>query len=358
MREVRNGFAMALRHWPMMLAITGMIAIACVVLSLALGDVLSQVAVLKGARKLRERRAVTFSAYYPHGTFSSVGKNTIQFLTDMIDRQEAYTVIVNNMGVDDPNFAGGRAALILFGDVLPDLFPDLQLCGPPPCAMVGAKLAGQNIDSVSLAGEDIGVVKALSVGATFFDVNSAGLPLDRRILIRASPRVLPLLNPIEREEALARAVMFAPTIEVVDAYVSGCAQGGLFLVPHDVAIDQPRRFREIMTVSAIYIVGMLGFLTLVFTAFVSSARLTLRQENRAFKIREMCGATATDIGLQIGGFLAAAVLALPSVLLLSLVATGGPFAAGALWVMLAVALSFVFLWLASVYEVRIQDQMR
>jgi len=59
-----------------MLALAGMVAVACVVLSLALGDVLSQVAVLRGARQLRERRAAFFTAYYPQGRVSSVGDDT------------------------------------------------------------------------------------------------------------------------------------------------------------------------------------------------------------------------------------------------------------------------------------------
>lgn len=356
-REVWNGFAIAFRRWPTMLALAGMIAAACAVLALALGDVLSQVAVLRGAEQLRERCAVIFSAYFPPGAVSRVGEDTVQFLVRMIERQEAYTAVVHNMGVDDPNFAGGHRTLVLFGDVLPNLFPDLQLCDPVPCAMRGAKLADPNIDSVSLAGESIPVVTTLPTGATFFDANAAGLPLDHRILIRAPARALPLLHPIEREEALWRAVMLAPTDEEVEAYVSGCAQGGLFLVPHDVAIEQPQRFREIIMASAIYIVGMLGFLTLVFVAFVSSARLTVRQEIPALVIREMYGATAMHTSLRIGGFLAAVVLVLPIGLLSLLVVIGEPVATGALWVMSVVVLSFLFLWFTTVRDVRLQAQI-
>ncbi len=358
LREVWKGFVMALRRWPTMLVLAGMIAVACVVLSLALVDVLSQVAVLRGANQLRERRAVTFTHY---GVFSSVGEDTIRFLGNMIDRQEAYTAVANNMGVDDPNFAGGHMTLVLFGDVLPELFPDLNLCDPAPCAMRGAKLAGEKIDTVSLAGESIPVVKTLPAGATFYDVNGGAEPLDRRILIRMPTGALPMLHPIEREEALYRAVMFAPAAEVVDAYVSGSGKGELFLVPHDVATDQPQRFRETMMVSAMYIVGMLAFLMLVLIAFVSSARLTMRQESRTFKIREMCGATPMHITLQIGGFLATVVLvppiALLSLLLMFLLAADAPAPSAALWVMLAVVICFIFLWFMSVRDVRVQDQI-
>lgn len=361
LREVWKGFVMALRRWPTMLALAGMIAVACVVLSLALGDVLSQVAVLRGAKQLRERHAVTFTPYYRPGTVSSVDADKVKYLADMIDGREAYTAVVYNMGVDDPNFAGGHTTLVLFGDVLPDLFPDLKLCDPAPCAMRGAKLAGEKIDAVSLAGENIPVVSTLPAGATFFDVNVAGLPLDRRLLIRMSTGALPLLHPREREEALTRAVLLAPAVEVVDTYVSGSGKGELFLVPHDVATDQPQRFRETMMVSAMYIVGMLGFLMLVIIAFVSSARLTMRQESRTFKIREMCGATPMHITLQIGGFLATVVLvppiALLSLLLVFLLAADAPAPSAAIWVMLGVVLSFFFLWFMSVRDVWVQDQI-
>ena len=361
LREVRDGFVMALRRWPVMLSLAVTIAVACVVLSLALVDVLSQVAVLRGAKKLREHHAVIFTAYYPSSADSSVGNNTVNYLMNLIERREAYTAVVFNMGLGDPDFAGGHRTLVLFGDVVPELFPDLQLTDPAPHAARGAKLADQNIDPVSIAGERIPVVKMLPAGATFFDPNVAGLPLDRRIVIRAPTKTLPLLNPTERDEALTRAVLLDPADEVVDKFVSGCAQGGLFLVPHEVSIEQPQRFREIMMSSAMYIVGMLGFIALVFAAFVSSARLTMRQEGRAFKIRQMYGATPMHISLRIGGFLAAVALVPPvvllSLLLLLLLVAGAPAPGAALWVMAAVILTFAFLWISSVRDVFAQEQI-
>ncbi|MEW6574596.1 MAG: hypothetical protein AB1374_13310 [Bacillota bacterium] len=110
-----------------------------------------------------------------------------------------------------------------------------------------------------------------------------------------------------------------------------------------------------------YIVGTLGFLALVFAAFVSSARLTMRQENRAFKIRQMYGATPIHISLRIGGFLAAVAL-VPQVVLLFLLlvfllVTGAPAPGATLWVMLALILTFVFLWFSAVREVRAQEQI-
>mgnify|MGYP001202326842 FL=1 len=361
MREVWDGVVMACRRWPVMLGLSGMIASACVVFALALEDVVSQVAVLKGAVHLRERHAVMFTPYYPSGEASHVGNETVQYVMDLINRQKAYAAIIYNMGLNHPDFAGGHPTLVLFGDVLPDLFPELPLCEPAPCAMRGSKLADDKIHAVNIAGESIPVVGTLPPGATFFDPNAAGLPLDNRLVIRAPTKLLPLLNVQEREEALVRTVLLAPEAKVVDTFVAGSAHGGLFLVPHDVAVDQPQRFREIMMSSAMYIVGMLSFLVLVFVAFVSSARLTIRQEHRAFKIRAMYGATPFHLSLRIGGFLAAVILIPPlsllSLLLWYLHVAGAPAPGVPLWVMLAVLLTFVSLWFSSVRKVRITEKI-
>jgi len=357
--EVSNGLAMALRRWPTMLTIAGMMAVASFVLSLTLGTAMWEITALTRARYLGERKAVAFATYYPHGAKSSVGEGTIQYLVDMIDRREAYTAVVNNMGVDDPDSPGGHAVMVLFGDVVSDLFPELEPGEPKalPFAMRGARFAVRNLDSLSLGNESIPVVKTLRAGTTFFDLKLGVLPLDRRLVIRAPARMLPLLGPVAREEALSRAVMLAPADAVLDTYVSGCAQGGLFLVPFGAATDYPQRFQRSLEASAMYIAAMFGFLALVLAAFASSARLTICQEMRAFKIREMYGATAMHVSLRIGGFLAAVVLALPVALLSLLALTGGPYTAGAFWVILAIVLTFVFLWFTSVRQVLAQDQM-
>lgn len=48
LREAGSGVRLALRRWPSALALATMIGLACLVLSLLLGDVLSQLAVLRG----------------------------------------------------------------------------------------------------------------------------------------------------------------------------------------------------------------------------------------------------------------------------------------------------------------------
>jgi len=190
---------------------------------------------------------------------SQVGDDTVQYLMGLIDRRQAYTAIVYNMALEDPDFAGGHPTLILFGNVVPKLFPDMHLCDPAPCAALGAKISGYVGESLNVGGEDIPVEQILPRGATFFDANAAGLPLDNRIVVRAQARVMPRLNPIEQEEFLTRAVLLDPPDSVVDTFVSGAAQGGLFLVPNEVSVEQPKRFREIMMGSVMYIVGMLPF---------------------------------------------------------------------------------------------------
>ncbi len=354
--EIRGGFSVALHRWPVMVTLASLITIAAAVLSFALVDVLSQVAVLKGGRQLREHHAVFFTPYYPPGgEVSRVGEEIEQYVMDLIDRRRAYAAIVYNMALDEPGFAGGYPTLVLFGDVVSELFPELHLCDPAPCAMRGARVPEGILVSVTIGGEEIPVEKVLPRGTTFFDVNVAGLPLDRRIVVRAPTRVIPHLAPIEREELLTRVVLLDPPEAIVDTFVSGAAQGKLFLVPHPVSVEQPRRFREIMMRSAVYIVGILAFLVLALMAFVSSARLVIQKERRALKIRQMYGATPFHLSLRIGGFLAAVVL-IPEMVVLFLlrgflVWADAPAPNAPLWVMACLMIPFTFLWFSLTREV-------
>lgn len=66
-----------------------------------------------------------FTPYYPPGgEISRVGEDVVQYVMDLIDQQRAYAAIVYNMALDDPDFAGGYPVLVLFGDVVPELFPE------------------------------------------------------------------------------------------------------------------------------------------------------------------------------------------------------------------------------------------
>lgn len=354
--EIRDGFILAFRRWPMMLTLAGLITLSTMVLSFALADVLSEVYVLRGATELRERHAVFFTAYYPEGgEVSHVDDETVRYLMNLIDQQQAYTSIVYNMALDNPDFAGGYPTLILFGDVVPNLFPDMHLCIPTPCAVRGARVTADGVDTLNVGGIDISAEQTLPRGTTFFDVNAAGLPLDYRIVVRAPTSVIPILNPIEREELITRAVFLNPTDSMVYTFIAGAARGGLFLVPHEVSVEQPQQFREIMMRSAMYIIGMMAFLALALMTFVLSARLTMQQERRGFKIRQMYGATPLHISFRIGGFLAAVVL-LPEIALLFLlqrflVIAGALEPNSPVWVMLFLIFTFAFLWFYLVREV-------
>lgn len=354
--EVWGGLVAALRRWPTMAALATMIAIACGVLTFALADVLSQVSVLKGGQELRTRHAVTFSVHYSPGGVSAVDADTVASLTGLVERGQAYTAIVNNLGVDEGSVGEGQPPLVVFGDLIPALFSDLELCSPAPCAMRGAGLDAAPDQTIDVGGLRVAVTADLPAGATFFDTNAAGLPLDERVVVRAPASLLPGLKPIQKEEVLTRAVLMAPSSDTLDTFVSGCVKGGLYLMPADVAIQQPQRFREVMTASAMYVVGLTAFLALVLTAFVSSARRTMQEERRNVKIREMYGARPIHVTVRVGAFLAMVVLALPLPLLALLALVGGPARAGAVWVMIVLLATFVIMWLVSLRDLRMQDQ--
>lgn len=356
-REVRGGARLAVRRWPSVLTLAAMVGFGCIVLSLVLGDFLSQLAVLRGGEQLRTRDAVVFTPYYARSGVSRVGDATVEALISQIRRGEAYSAIVHNVQIEDPHFADGNPTIVLFGDVLPSIFRDLDLCDPAPCAMRGSALAGQRIRPIDFVGEHLDAVEVLRPSATFFDANAAALQLDHRIVLRLPAEDLAHVNPIEREEALTRTVLLAPSAHWVDAFVAGSARGGLYLVPHEIAVDPSRRFQMMMTRSAVYIVGLAGFLGLALSAFASAAALTLRRELPSFTIRRMYGGAPRNLSIRVGAFLAVSMLALPVPLLLLLLLAGDPLAGGARWVLVLVITFFVFLWISSMRHVQNHDLM-
>lgn len=357
LREVSGGVRLALRRWPSLLTLAAMIGLAWVVLSLVLTDVLVQVAVLRGGEALRDRHAVTFTPYYGNSDVSEVADATVRALAEQISDGRAYTAVVSNVRIDDPGFADGHSTMVVFGDALASVFPDLRLCAPAPCAMRGAALAEHPIAPIELAGRRLQAEAVLPTSATFFDPNVAGLPLDQRIVLHLPAADLLRLDWYEREEALTKAVLLAPDPAWVDAFVDSVGRDGLYLVPHDVAVDQPRRFQHIMIMSAMYIVGLAGFLGLVLSTFASAAAATMRRETRAFTIRRMCGARPGHMSVRVGSFLAVTVLALPVPLLLLLLLAGDPLASGARWVLAMVAIIFAVLWFSTVRKVLALDPM-
>lgn len=356
-REVRGGARLAVRRWRSVLTLAAMIGFACVVLSLVLGDFLSQLAVLRGGEQLRTRDAVVFTPYYERSGVSRVGAATVEALVSQIRRGEAYSAIVHNVQIDNPHFADDNPTIVLFGDVLASIFRDLNLCDPAPCAMRGAALAGRRIHSIDFAGEHLDAVEVLRPSAAFFDANAAALQLDHRIVLRLPAEDLLRVNPIEREEALTRTVLLAPNAHRIDTFVANSARGGLYLVPHEIAIDPSRRFQMMMIRSAVYIVGLAGFLGLALSAFASAAALTLRHELPSFTIRRMYGAAPRNLSTRVGAFLAVSMLALPVPLLLLLLLAGDPLASGARWVLILVTTIFAFLWISSVRQVQNHDLM-
>lgn len=362
LREFGGGLRMALRRWPRMGALAAMMAASCAVLALLLSDVISQVAVLRGGYQLRAHHAVTFTPYdaSPGSGVSQISDRTRDQLKRSVRSGRAYTAVIGNVEVDNPDFAEGTPTIVLFGDAPLMLFPDLRLCAPAPCAMRGAELAGRSFAPLDLGGYRVLVSGVLPPAATFFDAHAAGVQLDRQLILRLPAEALDRMDDIEQEEVAWRVVFLAPSEQEVARYVRSALADGLALVPHDVAVAQPKRFREEMIMSAIYLTGMAAFLALAFVAFASSAQLTLRQEARAFMIRRMYGTSRWRAAVRVGSFLASVMLALPLPMLLGLMVLGltvltRPVAQGAEVMVAFVVGAFLLLWARSVHLVTSAD---
>ena len=353
--EARGGLGMALKEWPRLATLAGTIVIAAVALTFVLGDVLTQVSVYRGASALRANHAVTFSPYYGNNDVTLVRRSTLEHLATQVRRGSAYTAVINNVQVDDADFADGRPVIVVIGSRSSLAMPGVRLCSPAPCAMFGYHLKGRKLPQLQLAGADISPTRALPPGATYVDPNAAWTNLDSSIVIRLAPRNLPQLNAEEREESVTHAVLIGPQPAAVDRLVIESARDRLYLAPNDLAISQPSGFRDLMIRSILYLTGLLALLVLVLLAFSATASAAFRAQARAFTIRRMCGARPSAVWIRTGSYVTAVTLAVPTPILLGLALLGPPFQQGAFLALAALVMVTTALWLVHTRRLLVND---
>ncbi|SDO90203.1 hypothetical protein SAMN04487905_10177 [Actinopolyspora xinjiangensis] len=334
---------MALRRRPTMLSLAAMIGLACVVLAVLLADVLVQFKALRGGHELRERGAVVFTPYYGSNGPTAVSEREVTDLVNMIRAERAYTAVIKNVRVNNPQFAGGTPTVLFIGSELEETVPDLELCEPAPCAMRGAEVA-QPAEPVEIAGHTFTTFERLSRSAAHFETHLGAVPLDERVVLNLPPESLPRLDRYEREEAMSRAVLLDVGDSELDSYLAGNAAGELYLVPHRVAVDQPKRLSGIMVMSTMYVAGLAAFLALVLLAFAVTARRTLHRERAVFAIRRTHGASGGHLAVRLAGFVGVVVLLPPLPPLVGLLLVGGPLASAAGWMAVLVVVIFLGLW--------------
>ncbi|MGJ7908829.1 hypothetical protein ACOQFL_20380 [Actinopolyspora sp. H202] len=349
--ELRGGIRMALRRWPTMLSLAAMIALACVVLVVLLADVLVQFKALRGGHELRERGAVVFKPYYGSPGVTSVPDRAVADLVELIRQERAYTAVVKNARVNDPQFAGGTPTVLFIGSELERTVPDLDLCQPAPCAMRGAEVSPP-VEPVEIAGHTFTDFERLPHSATHFETHLGAVPLDERVVLNLPRGSLPRLNRMEREEAMSRAVLLDVSESELDSYLAGNAVGELYLVPHRVAVDQPKRLSGIMVASTMYVAGTAAFLALVLLAFAATARRTLHRERAVFAIRRTHGGNSGHIAARLAGFVGVVVLLPPLPPLVGLLLLGGQLGSAAGWMAALVVALFLGLWAWTVKQQR------
>lgn len=344
LRDAVGGARLGFRHWPSMLSLGLLIAIASTVLALLLSDVITQLSVLRGGQEMRERLATIFTPYYETEDVVDVSDPTLAHLADAIEEGSGYTAVVNNVQVNDPDFADGIPVILIFGDTVAEIVPSMQVCAPAPCMMRGADVSDESprelqIGSITVAGGD-----HMQPASAFFDANMGAVPLDNRIVVMLPTEAFSFLDAYEREEAASRAVFLGDSSTDIDKYVASSANDGLFLVPHDVAVDQPARMAALMTMSAMYAVGLAAFLGVVIFAYTSVADRTLQKEQGALHIRRAHGATPVAISARLAGFVALALLVIPLPPLILLQVLPDPMALAAKWIIGLLLLLSIAMW--------------
>lgn len=312
--------------WRSILALAILISVGCFVFSLALADVFTQAAVLRGGRTLRALDAVSFTTFYKEGGVSTPDAAALDLVERQLASRVAYTAVVQNADLDGTASVTDVPIVVIFGDIIPDLYPDLRLCSPAPCAMRGVDVKVGVPPDLTYAGMRIPFADELPRRATWFDPNSTGIKLAERIVVRLPPQDVSRLDQYAQEELLSRVVMLAPPGEVVDDFVGAVRSSDLYLVPSRLAQDQPRGFRQVLSRSALYLAGFLAYLGLMFGVLSASLHSLLRREATTFWIYRMSGASTRQVNGSIAVFLAFSTVLLPVLACAPLLLVGESFA--------------------------------
>ena len=351
--EIAGGLGAAWRHRWSTAGIALMFTLVSAILTMTLAEVMTQTSVVMTAQRLRELDATTFTPYYLGDLDNDPSSGLMEDLGDRIASGSAYTMVIGNVEVNDPSFAGGNPVVIVVGQAAQNAMTGARLCSPAPCAMVGDQVPHPVDGPLYLGGHSVPVAGRTPSSATLFDPAAVGIDLDRSVLIAPPPSSLDHLDGTEQEEAVWRTVLLRATDDDTEQFITAARQDRLALVPHRLAADQPERFRNLLVWAAMHGVGLLGLTALVSIAYGASIRSVLRRERADLLLRHLYGATSAQLTTRLAAFLAATMLVLPALALLALAAStllrGAAAAAGG--ILLIIYLVFL---MTTVRRVRIE----
>lgn len=319
--EIAGALGAAWRHRGSAVGIALMFTLVSAILTMTLAEVVTQSSVVMAAQRLRELNATTFTPYYLGDLNNDPSTALMEDLGDRIASGSAYTMVVGNVQVSDPSFAGGNPVVIVVGQAAQNAVTGARLCSPAPCAMVGGQVPHPVDGPLHVGGRSVPVAGRTPSSASLFDPAAVGIDLSRSVLIALPPSSLDRLDGTEQEEAVWRTVLLSASDDDTEQFITAARQDRLALVPHRLAADQPERFRKLMVWAAMHGVGLLGLTALVSIAYSASIRSVLRGERADLLLRHLYGATSAQLTIRLAVFLAVTMLALPALTLLALAAS-------------------------------------
>lgn len=345
-----GGITLAIKRWKQTTGIAIIFIFVSITLTLVLTDVITQFQTLRAGKALREHNAVIFSPTYLQGGVTDASDSAMSFLQDTLLNNVAYSSVLNNLSVEDDNPFDGIKTILVTGRQAHEYFDYLAFDRADSYVLRGSQVQGAS--SVNFHNMLLPVVGTIPLDSIWFDPNAAGLNLDNTQIIVLAPSDIKLLDNYEKEELLVRSVFLSPTAETVSQFVENAREGGLYLVPANLAKEQPDRFSDLMVQAALYVIALAAFLILACIGYANYVSDIIRNEMRAFMIRKMCGATTSQLVIRFLSFLAVTIAIGPLIICSLLSSAGPPFSTSALFIAWSVILIYVIFSLLAIRTIR------
>ena len=218
--EIAGAVGTAWRHRWSTAGIALMFTLVSAVLTMTLAEVVTQSSVVMAAQRLRELDATTFTPYYLGDLDNDPSTGLMENLGDRIASGSAYTMVLSNVEVSNPSFAGGNPVVIVVGQAAQNAVTGARLCSPAPCAMVGDQVPHPVDGPLHVGGRSVPVAGRTPSSASLFDPAAVGIDLSRSVLIALPPSSLDHLDGTEQEEAVWRTVLLCATDDDTEQFIT------------------------------------------------------------------------------------------------------------------------------------------
>lgn len=325
--EIRGGARMALSHWRSGLLISSCLSVmvfmlTIVVVGLSEDDqedkIQSQIRAQEGyAFTVAQRADLNTDPDKEPDHDGALSPRALELLEELLKQPGTYGIAPFGSSDDGATPDSGDATrefMVIIGQGIEQVHPNVDWCSPAPCVMRGAKSIplDPTIHSGEITLPGDGHEAILQEGAGLWEPDSGATNLDYEKILRLTPTDLPKLSPRAQRALSERVILLGePNPDVLEEFLAESYRSGHTLIPQ--RLDAPKRpFLDSHThIALLVLILVLALSALAVIAYCLHARRIVDRTVRALAIRRMCGGTPEGSYLRMASYIGFSMALIP-----------------------------------------------